>query len=301
MKNHLEAFRSQTATPPVGARERVWRQLEAPAAPRRARFVPVFALAASVLLGVGAVKLVQSGRTTSEQFHDERSAIAWRDAKAKLDPARKHVTLERGAVAVSSWGASVEVSARGHVVRVENGLALIQVAGAQVSAEALEGALLFDGQQHVARARSESAAEAVTAVLALESDALRARRLVRRAEQAAAEQRFDDAVGDLSLVASSGTLDAEVANFKQAELELRKLNRPQAALETLQAGEARFPSGALTQERQLSTIETLVKLERWPEVERNTSFFLTRFADSERAAEVRRLHDDAARRIAPAP
>lgn len=302
-ENHLEAFRSHTAAPPTGARERVWRQLEAPAQPqRRSAFVPVFALAASMLVGVGVVKLVQSrNAVSSERWNDERSAIAWDGAKAKLDKQTHAVTLEDGAVAVSSWGAPVNVNARGHQVRIESGLALIQVAGDEVSAEAIEGALLFDGQLHTARTKSESASDTVKAVLAIETESLRARRLVKRAEQSVSEQRFEDAVRDLETVASSGTLDAEVANFKQAELELRKLNRPESALKTLGNGDAKFPRGALSQERQLSEIESLVKLERWSEVELNTSTFLTRFADSERADEVRRLHDEAARRLGKSP
>jgi hypothetical protein len=262
--------------------------------------VPVFALAASMLLGVAVVKLVQGRSTTSEQHRGERAVIAWADARATLD-APGHVTLERGAVAISAWGAPVEVAARGHVVHVEAGLALVSVVDDAVTAEVLEGALLFDGQTHVATSRGGTASALVDNVLALESDSLRARRLVRRAEQSVADQRFDDAVKDLETVAASGTLDAEVANFKKAELELRKLNRPSAALDTLAAGDARFPTGALAQERQLTTIESLVKLERWPDVARNTSAFLARFADSERADEVRRLHDDAARRLANAP
>jgi hypothetical protein len=301
--NHEELtqrFRDQTASPPPHARERVWRALEDPRpAARRSPLVPVFALAASMLLGVAVVKLVQSRRETTEQFKTDRTAIAW-TARAKLD-APNHVTLDTGAVAVSAWGTPVEVAARGHLVKIEAGLAIVSVANDAVTAEAVEGALLFDGAPHVARARTDSASELIRAVLALETDSMRARRLVRRAEQSVAEQRFDDAVKDLEVVASSGTLDAEVANFKKAELELRRLNRPDAALATLAAGDARFSTGALAQERQLSTIESLVKLERWAEVERNTSTFLTRFADSERAAEVRRLHEDAQRRISNQP
>lgn len=300
-ENHLEAFRSSTAAPPTGARERVWRQLEAPAAPpRRSMLVPVFALAASMLVGVGVVKLVQSrNAVSSERWSDERSAIAWNDAKAKRD--QQTVTLEEGSIAVSSWGSTVNVNARGHRVRVESGLALIQVAGDEVSAEAIEGSLFFDDQLHAARTKTEISSDTVKAVLALETESLRARRLVKRAEQSVTEQRFEDAVKDLETVASSGTLDAEVANFRQAELELRKLNRPDAALKTLGNGDAKFPRGALTQERQLSEIESLVRLERWSEVELNTSTFLTRFADSERAEEVRRLHEDAARRLGKSP
>ncbi|MFT3713959.1 MAG: hypothetical protein QM817_40375 [Archangium sp.] len=295
-----QAFRDQTASPPVGAKERIWRGLEQPRpAARRSPLVPVFALAASMVLGIAVVKLVQSRRATSEHFRTDRTAILWNDARAKLD-APNHVTLETGAIAVSAWGNAVEIAARGHVVKIDAGLAVVTVANDSVTAEAVEGTLSFDGQPHVARSAT-APSSLVTAVLALESDTMRARRLVRRAEQSVSEQRFEDAVKDLDTVASSGTLDAEVANFKKAELELRRLNRPEAALATLAIGDAKFATGALAQERQLTLIESLVKLDRWADVERNTSTFLTRFADSERADEVRRLHEDAARRIANQP
>jgi hypothetical protein len=113
-----------------------------------------------------------------------------------------------------------------------------------------------------------SSSPALTALEAVETPALRSRRLLRRAERAITEQRFDDASGDLETVATSGSLDAEVANFKKADLELRRLGNPTRALATLEAGEARFPTGALSQERQLTALESCAKLERWAEVER---------------------------------
>jgi hypothetical protein len=213
-----KSFREATKAPPVGAQQRVWRSLQEPATPRRSAWVPVLALAASALVGVGVVKLVQS-RTSSVEWSDERSAIAWNDARAQRTERR--VTLEAGEVAVSSWGAPVEVAARGHVVRVEAGVTVVRVAGESVSVEVIEGALLLDGAEQVAKAKSVSSSPALTALEAVETPALRSRRLLRRAERAITEQRFDDASGDLETVATSGSLDAEVANFKKADLELR--------------------------------------------------------------------------------
>lgn len=285
-----KSFREATKAPPAGAQQRVWRALQEPAAPRRSAWVPVLALAASALVGVGVVKLVQS-RTSSAEWSDERSAIAWSDARAQRT--ERHVTLESGEVAVSSWGAPVEVAARGHVVRVEAGVAVVRVAGDSVSAEVIEGSLLLDGAEHVAQAKSTVTSPALTALQQVESPALRSRRLLRRAERAITEQRFDDASGDLETVAASGSLDAEVANFKKAELELRRLGNPARALATLEAGEARFPSGALSQERQLTALESCAKLERWPEVERRATEFLAQHPDSERRAEIEALRDGA--------
>ena len=89
-----KSFREATKAPPVGAQQRVWRALQEPATPRRSAWVPVLALAASALVGVGVVKLVQS-RTSSVEWSDERSAIAWNDARAQRTERR--VTLEAGA------------------------------------------------------------------------------------------------------------------------------------------------------------------------------------------------------------
>lgn len=289
-----KSFRDATKAPPVGAQERVWRALQEPAQPKRSAWVPVLALAASVLVGVVIVKALQSPRTTSAQWADERSAIVWKDAQATRT--ERAVSLQAGEVAVSSWGAPVEISARGHVVRVEGGVALVRVAGDSVTAEVIEGSLLLDGTEHVAKAKS-----AVTPTLAalerLEPPALRSRRLLRRAERAITEQRFDDASGDLETVATSGSLDAEVANFKKAELELRRLGNPARALATLEAGEARFSAGALAQERQLTALESCAKLERWAEVERRASDFLAQHPDSERRVEIEALRDGARARV----
>jgi len=289
-----KSFREATKAPPVGAQQRVWRALQEPATPRRSAWVPVLALAASALVGVGVVKLVQS-RTSSVEWSDERSAIAWNDARAQRTERR--VTLEAGEVAVSSWGAPVEVAARGHVVRVEAGVTVVRVAGESVSVEVIEGALLLDGAEQVAKAKSVSSSPALTALEAVETPALRSRRLLRRAERAITEQRFDDASGDLETVATSGSLDAEVANFKKADLELRRLGNPTRALATLEAGEARFPTGALSQERQLTALESCAKLERWAEVERRATDFLTQHPDSERRAEIEALRDGARARM----
>jgi len=285
-----KSFREATKAPPVGAQQRVWRALQEPVAPRRSAWVPVLALAASALVGVGVVKLVQL-RTSSAEWSDERSAIAWSGARAERT--ERHVTLEAGEVAVSSWGAPVEVAARGHLVRVEAGVAVVRIAGDSVSAEVIEGSLLLDGAEHVAKAKSASSSPALAALEAVESPALRSRRLLRRAERAITEQRFDDASGDLETVATSGPLDAEVANFKKAEPEPRRLARPARAPAPLEAGEARVPAGALTQERQLTALESCAKLERWAEVERRATDFLEQHPDSERRAEIEALRDGA--------
>lgn len=295
-EENLKSFRDATSAPPVGARERVWRALEAPAQPRTLPlWQPVLALAASVLVGVVAVRALTPSPKTDGQFSDENTAVAW--TSSIITRTDKHLTLEQGELAVSTWGAPVEVAVRGHVVKVERGVALVRAAGDSISAEVVDGALYLDGVEHKAqRGGAASTSPALSALEPLETPRMRSRRLVQRAEQAVTEQRFTEAVNDLTTVASSGTLDAEVANFKLAELELRRLGRTENALATLEAGEARFPHGALTQERQLSAIESCVKLERWAEVARRVDAFLEAHPDSERAAELQQLRDRARER-----
>jgi len=288
-----QAFREGTASPPPGARERVWRELNAPKAPKpNPFFLPALALA-SVLLGVVITRALLP-RDTSHQWSDEQSAVVWTAARAER--IERRVELQRGEVAVSSWGAKIDVAAKGHLISIEHGVAVIQVAGDSVTAEAIEGSLTFDGESRVARKPTTPSA-LVASVEALESPSARPVRLVARAEKAVTERRFADAVRAFDEVASSGSLDAEVANFKKGELELRELSKPDVALATFEAGETRFPSGALTQERQLSALESVVKLERWAEVERRATVFLSRFEDSERAEEVRGLRAQACAKI----
>jgi hypothetical protein len=107
------------------------------------------------------------------------------------------------------------------------------------------------------------------------------------------ERRYPEAVAVWGQLAGSDSLEAEVANFRQAELQLRQLHLPQEALATLEAGQTRFPSGNLRQERQLSAIEVCVKMGRWVEVEARTAQFLREHPKSERRVEVQVLHASA--------
>jgi hypothetical protein len=294
-----QAFRDGTATPPPGARERVWRELSSPRvnAQRSNWLLPALAFGACVALGVVATRALMP-KDTSAQWSDAQSAVVWTQARASRTG--HSVTLDRGEVAVSSWGAPVEVAAKGHVIRVDRGVVVVHVAGDSVTAEVVDGVLSFDGETRQAGPRAVSS-PLVAALEALESPTAQPQRLSARAERAVAERRFEDAARAFAEVASSGSLDAEVANFKKGELELRELGRPEAALATFEAGDSRFSSGALSQERALSAIESCVKLSRWSEVEQRTAAFLARHADSERSEEVLGLHVQACRELSPAP
>ncbi|MFZ5441398.1 MAG: tetratricopeptide repeat protein [Myxococcota bacterium] len=279
------AFREATASPPPFAKERVWQRLAEPRAPRRSALFPALVLAASVLVGVVGTRVALT-RDSAGQWSEGRSAAVW--TAARVERTGHTLVLERGELAVSSWGTPVEVRAAAHRVVVERGVAIIRVAGDSVTAELVEGALLFDGETRTAPLVAKTALS--EQVVRLEPEETAGARLSARAERAEAEQRFEEAAKAWAELASSGSLDAEVANFKQGEVELRQLRRPEAALATFEAGEARHPAGALTQERQLSAIESCVALGRWPDVEARTSAFLTRHPRSERADEVRVLH-----------
>lgn len=289
----IAAFRDATQKPREGSQDKVWRALRAPPAPPKRRWLgPIVALAGCAVLGVGLTELLRP-KVTSGQWSDEHSAVVWTQAQAQVQAQSRRVALEHGDVAVSSWGAPLEVKAKGHLVQVESGVALVHVAGESVTVSVVEGVLSFDGTTQTASrsiAMPSAAGALLARVIALESPTARPQRLVFEAERAMTEQRFDDAARAFEEVAFSGSLEAEVANFKQGELELRRLEQPAKALETFEAGEARFPKGALSQERQLSAIESCVKLKDWSSVERRTKDFLLSHASSERAEEVALLH-----------
>lgn len=286
----LERFREETATPPLGARERVWRSLERPKAAHRSRTLALtVAFALSALIGIGTVQLLKPHERAFD-FHDEHSSVV--AEHAVIEHENNRFTLHRGTVAVSSWGAPIEVISNGHSITVESGLIIVRVAGEQIEVEIFSGTALVDSERREARG-SGSPSALLEAVKSNESPRARQARSLAEADRAADESRFTEAVQRYAEVASSGSLDAEVANYKQAELELRELKNPARALELFRDGDARFPRGALSQERALSAIESCVRLAQWPSVAERTADFLITFPESERRAEVQKLHDDA--------
>lgn len=297
--NHDElkrTFREGTAAPPFGARERVWRALEAPPAPRsQLRLVPLFV--AATVLGVSLALFVLRKAPEQPQalsWSDPHSAVLAASARASFELPTRKLSLRSGEVALSSWGAPLELLALGHTVRLEHGVVVVSVVGDSVVVSPVAGAASFDGTTLRATASSRTAAGALgQEILALESTTARPRRMLSRAEEFIAERDFTGAVETLGAVAELGGLDAEVALYKKGELELRDLARPEAALRTFDDGDARFAKGGLQQERQLSAIEACVKLERWADVLSRTQQFLAQHAGSERADELKLLHASA--------
>jgi hypothetical protein len=302
--NHDElkrTFQSATAAPPLGSRERVWRALEAPPArPSQLRLVPLFlaATVAGIALVFFVLRKPEPTRTVAAavplRWSDPHSAILSATATTSFDAATRQLKLEQGEVALSSWGAPLELFAAGHTVRVEAGVVVVRVAGASVEVSPVAGVSSFDGTAVRATSASRVAAGALgEEILGMESTTARPRRMLSRADEFVAERDFAGAVETFGAVAELGGLDAEVALYKKGELQLRELAEPEAALRTFDDGDARFARGGLQQERQLSAIEACVKLERWSEVRNRTQQFLAQHADSERAGELKVLHASA--------
>ncbi len=274
------ACKEATAQPPPFAREKVWNGLQHRPAPSRRRWVLAGALAVSML-----AVAVLFPRTGDGRWHEGAVSAAW--ANARLERTGNTLRLERGELAISTWGTPVEVRAGSHTIVVERGVAIVQVASESVTVDLVEGSLLFDGESRSAPRRAPTPLS--DAAMALDEPPAKFLRLTATAERAEADQRFEDAVKTWKELAASNSLDAEVANFKEGELELRKLNQPALALVTFDEGEGRHPRGALTQERQLSAIESCLALNRFDEVARRTSEFLAAHPDSERTAELKAL------------
>lgn len=286
----LQGLREHTATPPPGSRERVWRALQQPKTQRASRPLALtVAFALSAAIGITAVVLLRPHERAFD-FHDEHSSVVATNAVIEQNGAL--FTLQRGEVAVSSWGAPIDIVSNGHTVSVESGLIIVRVAGTQVEVELLSGAALIDSERREARG-AIGGSSLIEAVKANESRGARQARQLADADRAAVESRFTEAVQRYAEVASSGSLDAEVANYKQAELELRQLKNPTGALQLFREGNARFPRGVLAQERALSAIESCVRLAQWSDVAERTADFLLNFPESERRGEVQKLHDDA--------
>ena len=303
--NHDElkrTFREATASPSPGSRERVWRALNTPASPRPAFLVPAFAFAALFALTVTVVVL-RSSKTSALRWNDPNAAVLWSSAQASLDVPSRHVTVKSGEVAVSAWGGPpLVLTAAGHTVRVEAGVAVVRVAGDSVKVSPIDGAIWFDGTSMRANDESRLAAgELGLRVLELDSAVMQPRRMLARADDFVAARDFEAAVSTLSAVTELGTLDAEVALYKKGELQLRQLGRAEAALASFDDGEARFAHGALTQERQLSALEACVKLSRWSAVVARAEAFLTQHAQSERVDEVHLLHASALAQLGELP
>lgn len=277
-----EQYREATASPPLGAKQRVWRALASSRAPVERRWLVaafVAAAAAGVALVVGLWPKASSGPQSGEGY----ALVA---TQARLTQAQRTVRLERGRVALSVWGAPVVIEAGPRRIEVEAAVVVVEVAGEQVTATPYFGFVRVDG----APVRNEASVPPgdVQALLALEPVEATVVRAEARAAAAIEARAWEQAAKAYGEVAASGSLRAEVALLKRGELELRQLGAPARARATFDEAGARFPSGTLALERSLSALEAAAALSDWPDVERRALAFEAGFPASERVPEVRR-------------
>jgi hypothetical protein len=284
-------YRDATESPPRGAKERVWRNLQGAPRPTR-RWVPALALACAAAV---ALAVVAWPRTDSTTWRTDGSVVAVQDARFSFDAPTNTLTLERGTVTASVWsGPALHVVAHGRRVEVEAAVVVVSVAGDVVTVTPVEGAVLVDSQRVEASQESRARATPQAApVQALEPKDAKAQRASTLAQRALESHRYEDAARAFDEVARSGTLGAEAALLRKGDVELRHLAAPERALSTFTEGDARFPDGSLGPERGLSTLEALAELRRWGDVEARAARFLADFPSTERRQDVVRLRAQA--------
>lgn len=282
-----DLVREETANAPQGARERVWQAMEDAKAVKRSPLI----FAVPVALGAAALAafmLWPSGLET-KTWQTADSVVSVRDGQTSWNAATNELTLTRGEVVASVWGAQpLHIVAHGKSIEVEAATLSVRMAGDSVVIAPTRGFVRVDGE----RVDATEATRAVAGPLALDAfepaDVV-ARQAARRAELALEGQRWEEAASALAEVGHSGTLSAEAALVRKGELELRQLKNPTRALATFAELTARFPSGSLEQERELSSLEAEVELVQWAKVQHRAQAFLAKFPTSERRDDVRRV------------
>ncbi|MDX2009284.1 MAG: hypothetical protein SFW67_03790 [Myxococcaceae bacterium] len=276
-------YRQATEAPPVGARARVWRAMTVAKPASRRWLMPAFAgaMAAGVLLVLALWPRAVNEARAGDGF-------AYVATTATLSREGRHLALGAGRLALSVWGAPVQVDVRGRRVEVEAARAVVEVAGDRVRVLPVDGSVLVDGERVTASPATRAEAGDVGALCALEPTDAPLTRAEARATVAFEAGAWSDAAAAWSEVAASSSLRAEVALVKRGELELRRLSAPEKARATFDEAAARFPAGSLAMERSLSALEAAAALADWQDVARRTQAFETAFPTSERLGEVRR-------------
>lgn len=283
----------QTASPPLGAKARVWSRMQ-----RRAKrrglalwaMVPVTAVVVALVV-VGTQRALEPKPLQTWQGPGHLAAakgtVEWRDEGV--------VELREGTLAVSVWRKKpVRVKAAGHTIVVESASVVITVAGDAFTVAPLQGSVLVDEVVMQATPTSRSQAGPLAQTLeAREPPEAEVNRALRFAEAAVAEGKPVEALMALERASKQSSASAEVALFRKGELQLRVLHNPAAAVATFDSGDARFPNGSLSTERALSALEATTTLKDWVEVARRSSDFLEAHGQSERADDVRKLRSSA--------
>lgn len=302
-----EALRAAAAAEPRGEgamRERVWRRLHEPKRRPVKAFVAV-AVAVAVIVAVyvdvnvrrSELRVVERAGYTLLERPGLRVILA---PGAVLD----HETLVQGMAAfevrslsrIAAGAAFVEASSAAFVAEVQARRAAVRVYEGSVRIGGRElgpGGVWSSDDKAPAK---DPAADALRELMTAPSPQKLAR--FQAAQQRALEEDLDrrartadpaEAAALYAQLAQGAGPRAANALYELAELRLRRLNQPAAALEAIDEYRRRYPDGALAQEAALTAIEARLALGQRTEADREIDAFLARYPNSERAAEVRRL------------
>jgi hypothetical protein len=290
-----DAVRRETQSPPVGARERVWRALEAKAAPGASSLRPALppwpwaAAAVGLAVVVAVAAAGKWSRGESRSWSTSGSVLIAERAHLDYAPTTNQVTLLRGRLSASVWGGPpLRVSVQGHLVEVEAAVLVVDAASDAVTISPVRGSIVVDGERVEATQATRAAAGTTASLEALEPPQAPSLRAARLAELALEAHRWEDAAQALGELASAPTLRAEAALVQKGAVELRQLGAPTRALATFDEAARRFPNGSLGQERELSALEAEVALAHFADARARAQRFLATYPGSERTREVRR-------------
>lgn len=283
----ISLAKDATAHVPHGARERVWRRLSQP--PRPAS-VPVFAkvLAFGVCTAAGFLIVSALTSPSAPTVFSTDGSVALGTAAREADGT---LSLASGRLMVSSWAApAVQIVALQHRIEAEAALFRIDVAGESVTLDVREGEVRINGERVEAGHRWPAGVPRLqydySPVVRLEPARAGEDRAWTLAEKALQAGDYPRALARFDALGGGG-LRAEAALLRKGELQLRQLSTPADALKTFDEALRRFPSGSLTQELALSSLEAALALGRWAEARTRANDFLGRFPQSERLLDVR--------------
>ena len=288
--NQADAIRMAkdgSADVPAGARERVWRRLGTKPTASSPLWARGLAFAACVAAGFAVVSSFTTSAAPTVVTGHTSIAVATGELTVGSDGV---LHLNKGQVLVSSWGApGVQIVAVQHRVEAEVAVFSVDVAAQALTLDVREGAVRIDGERVEAGRHwpaGPAAARDYSPVTNLEPARAKEDRAWSLAEGAVRNGDYPQALERFDALGGGG-LRAEAALLKKGELQLRQLSAPQAALSTFDEALKRFPSGSLTQEIALSSLEATLALEKWSDARARANDFLTRFPQSERLLDVR--------------
>lgn len=286
----IQLAKEGSAEVPAGARERVWRRLGDKRAPSSSAplWAKGLAFAACAAAGFAVVSNFTAPAEPTVFTTDTSVATATGTDLTRDTDGTLH--LAQGTALVSSWGApGIQITALQHKIEAQVAVFAVGVAAQSVTVDVREGSVRVDGERVEAGRRWPASATASTdfsPLTRLEPARATEERSWALAEGALQEGDYPQALKRFDALGGGG-LRAEAALLKKGELQLRQLKTPAAALTTFDEALNRFPSGSLTQEIALSSLEATLALEKWTDARTRAADFLIRFPDSERLLDVR--------------